>query len=387
MKVLVLGAGVAGVSSAWYLAEAGHEVTVIDRAEGVAMETSFANAGQLSYGYTTPWAAPGIPTKALKWLFKSHPPLLFRPDGSLYQIEWLWQMLQTGMNFEGRKKGTLQIFRQTKEVEAAEQDIAVLERYGVPYRRLKPEECAEFEPALARVTAKIAGGLHLPADATGDCHLFTENLYKLCLEKGVQFHFNQTISRIDHNGLRIKAVETEKERFEADAFVCALGCFSRTVLAQLDLNLPIYPVKGYSLTLPVTNSDGAPVSTVLDESYKVAITRFDNRIRVGGMAELSGYEIKLPEKRRETLALVVNDLFPEGGDLSQALFWSGLRPMTPDSTPLIGRTRFENLFLNTGHGTLGWTMSLGSAKLTADIVSGKDTEIRSDDLSLLRYQA
>ena len=187
MKVLVLGAGVAGVSSAWYLAEAGHEVTVIDRAEGVAMETSFANAGQLSYGYTTPWAAPGIPTKALKWLFKSHPPLLFRPDGSLYQIEWLWQMLQnctaaryqinkermvriseysremfrrfeaqTGMNFEGRKKGTLQIFRQAKEVEAAEQDIAVLERYGVPYRRLKPEECAEFEPALARVTAKIA---------------------------------------------------------------------------------------------------------------------------------------------------------------------------------------------------------------------------------------
>ena len=195
--------GVAGVSSAWYLAEAGHEVTVIDRAEDVAMETSFANAGQLSYGYTTPWAAPGIPTKALKWLFKSHPPLLFRPDGSLYQIEWLWQMLQnctaaryqinkermvriseysremfrrfeaqTGMNFEGRKKGTLQIFRQAKEVEAAEQDIAVLERYGVPYRRLKPEECAEFEPALARVTAKIAGGLHLPADATGDCHLF-----------------------------------------------------------------------------------------------------------------------------------------------------------------------------------------------------------------------
>ncbi|MBG8836458.1 D-amino acid dehydrogenase [Neisseria meningitidis] len=418
MKVLVLGAGVAGVSSAWYLAEAGHEVTVIDRAEGVAMETSFANAGQLSYGYTTPWAAPGIPTKALKWLFKSHPPLLFRPDGSLYQIEWLWQMLQnctaahyqtnkermvriseysremfrrfeaqTGMNFEERKKGTLQIFRQTKEVEAAEQDIAVLERYGVPYRRLKPEECAEFEPALARVTAKIAGGLHLPADATGDCRLFTENLYKLCQEKGVRFHFNQTISRIDHNGLRIKTVETETGRFEADAVVCALGCFSRTVLAQLDLNLPIYPVKGYSLTLPVTNSDGAPVSTVLDESYKVAITRFDNRIRVGGMAELSGYEIKLPEKRRETLALVVNDLFPEGGDLSQASFWSGLRPMTPDSTPLIGRTRFDNLFLNTGHGTLGWTMSLGSAKLTADIVSGKDTEIRIDDLSLSRYQA
>ena len=158
--------------------------------------------------------------------------------------------------------------------------------------------------------------------------------------KGVQFHFNQTISRIEHNGLRIKAVETETGRFEADAVVCALGCFSRTVLAQLDLNLPIYPVKGYSLTLPVTNSDGAPVSTVLDESYKVAITRFDNRIRVGGMAELSGYEIKLPEKRREPW-LWSQRFVPEGGDLNQALFWSGLRPMTPDSTPLIGRTRFE----------------------------------------------
>ena len=245
------------------------------------------------------------------------------------------------MNFEGRKKGTLQIFRQAKEVEAAEQDIAVLERYGVPYRRLKPEECAEFEPALARVTAKIAGGLHLPADATGDCHLFTENLYKLCQEKGVQFHFNQTIRRIDHNGLRIKPLKPKQGGLKQMPLSVRSAASAGTVLAQLDLNLPIYPVKGYSLTLPVTNSDGAPVSTVLDESYKVAITRFDNRIRVGGMAELSGYEIKLPEKRRETLALVVNDLFPEGGDLNQALFWSGLRPMTPDSTPLIGCTRFD----------------------------------------------
>ena len=416
MKLIVLGAGIAGVSTAWYLASEGHDVTVIDRAEDVAMETSFANAGQLSYGYTTPWAAPGIPLKALKWMFKQHSPLIFQPDGSLFQIRWLKQMLdnctaeryqinkermvriseysremfrlfkeQENIDFEGRNKGTLQIFRTQKEVAAAEKDIAVLERYGVPLRRLKPEECLEFEPALHHALPKIAGGLHLPADATGDCRLFTRKLRDLCIQKGVRFEFGHHIRRIIHDRCRITAVETDQGQFEADAFVCALGCFSRTVLEDLGWDLPIDPVKGYSLTLPVVHDEKAPVSTVLDETYKVAITRFDKRIRVGGMAELSGYGLHLSEKRRATLALVVNDLFPGGGDLQQAEFWSGLRPMTPDSTPLIGKTPLENLFLNTGHGTLGWTMSLGSAKLTADVVCGKETEIGSDDLGLSRY--
>lgn len=416
MKLIVLGAGIAGVSTARYLASEGHDVTVIDRAEDVAMETSFANAGQLSYGYTTPWAAPGIPMKALKWLFRRHSPLVFRPDGSLFQIQWLLQMLdnctaaryqtnkermvriseysremfrrfaeQENIDFEGRSKGTLQIFRQQKEVASAEKDIAVLERYGVPLRRLKPEECLEYEPALHHALPKIAGGLHLPADATGDCRLFALKLRDLCIQKGVRFEFGHDIRRIETQGRHISAVETDKARFEADGFVCALGCFSRTVLADLGLRLPIYPVKGYSLTLPVVNDSEAPVSTVLDETYKVAITRFDKRIRVGGMAELSGYGLTLPEKRRTTLELVVDDLFPRGGDLSQALFWSGLRPMTPDSTPLVGKTDFDNLVLNTGHGTLGWTMSLGSAKIAADIVCGKEPEIRCDDLGLSRY--
>ena len=416
MHIIVLGAGVAGVSTAWYLAKAGHQVTVIDRAEAAAMETSFANAGQLSYGYPTPWAAPGIPQKALKWLFRPHSPLIFKPDGSLFQLRWLWQMLancneaayhlnkermvriseysralfnqfeaETGMGFEARHRGTVQIFRSAAEVAASAKDVAVLEAYGVPYRRLRADECAEYEPALAAVAHQLAGALYLPNDGTGACHLFTTRLAALCAEKGVVFKFNRNIERLEQAGGKISAVHAGGERFEADAFVCALGSFSRPALAALGLDLPVYPVKGYSLTVPVVNDAAAPVSTIIDETYKVAITRFDERIRVGGMAELSGYQIQLNPKRRETLELVLNDLYPHGGDTAQAAFWSGLRPMTPDSTPIVGATRFDNLFLNTGHGTLGWTMSLGSGKLAADLASGTATEIRSDDLGLSRY--
>lgn len=416
MKAVILGAGVTGMATAWYLLKAGHEVTVIDRAEASAMETSFGNAGQLSYGYTTPWAAPGIPTKAAKWLFKEHSPLIMRPDGSGYQLQWLLKMLQnctleryrinkermvrvseysremfrqfeaeTGMNFEGRHKGTLQIFRTEKEVVAAEKDIAVLQEYGVPVQRLKAEECLQFEPALHHAVSRIAGALHLPNDGTGDCHLFTQRLQALCEAKGGVFKFNHTIERIETDSKKVTAVIANGERFEADRFVCCLGSFSRTVMADLGLDLPIYPVKGYSLTVPITNSEEAPVSTILDETYKVAITRFDNRIRVGGMAELSGYEIKLSQDRRETLELVVKDLYPRGGDVAKATFWSGLRPMTPDSTPIIGATKYDNLFLNTGHGTLGWTMSMGSGRIAADLVCGIMPEVRSDDLSMARY--
>ena len=416
MKVVVLGAGVVGVSTAWFLRQAGHEVTVIDRAEAVAMETSFANAGQLSFGYTTPWAAPGIPQKAAKWLLKAHSPLIVRWDGSGFQLRWLKQMLQNctesryrlnkermvrvseysralfakleaelGLDFEGRKKGTLQIFRTDKEVQGAKKDMAVLAEYGVPFTELSAADCVQYEPALANVVHKLAGALHLPNDATGDCHLFTTRLAALCREQGVRFVFNHAIERFELSGKRIQAVYAGGKRWEAEHFVCALGSFSRPLLMQLGLDVPVYPVKGYSITLPVVQSDAAPQSTVLDETYKVAITRFNERIRVGGMAELSGYQLRLNLKRRETLELVVQDLFPHGGDVHQATFWSGLRPMTPDSTPIIGASAWENLTLNTGHGTLGWTMSLGSGKLAADMVSQTPTEIRSDDLGLCRY--
>ncbi|QMT40175.1 D-amino acid dehydrogenase [Neisseria shayeganii] len=417
MQVIVMGAGITGIATAWYLRQAGHEVTVIEREQGAALETSFANAGQLSYGYTTPWAAPGIPQKAAKWLFKEHSPLLLRPDGSLFQLQWLWQMLQnctdsayivnkdrmvriseysremlarleaeTGIGYEGRQLGTLQIFRTQQQIDAAAKDMQVLRDYGVPFELLEgAAACAAKEPALAQAANLIAGGLHLPNDGTGDCHLFTTRLAKMCADAGVVFHYGREIQHIATQGNRITGLTAGGEHFSAERYVCALGSFSRQLLAQLDIRLPVYPVKGYSLTIPMSDESRSPVSTIIDETYKVAITRFDERIRVGGMAELSGYRIQLSPKRRETLELVVNELFPGCGNVGAATFWSGLRPMTPDSTPIIGATRFTNLFTNTGHGTLGWTMGLGSGKITADLVGEVKPEIETSDLSLIRY--
>lgn len=417
MKMIVLGSGVTGVATAWYLNQMGHDVTVIDRASGPALETSFGNAGELSFAYSTPWAAPGIPQKALKWMIKSHSPLIIHPDGSSYQLKWLKMMLkncnavsyktnkermvriaeysremfanfeeETGVHFEGRRKGTLQIFRHDKEVASSKKDLAVLAEYGLPYKELSPHECVEYEPALKHVVHKLAGAIHMPNDRTGDCFLFTNRLADLCREKGVVFEFNRPIERFETQGKAIRAVYAGGQRFEADHFICCLGSFSRPVLAQLGLDVPIYPIKGYSLTIPVTDDASAPMSTVLDETYKVAITRFDKRIRVGGMAELSGYQLNLLPARRETLELVVRDLYPNGGDVAHAQFWSGLRPTTPDSVPLIGYSGWDNLTLNTGHGTLGWTMSLGSGKVAADLASGNQAAIRTDDLGINRYR-
>ncbi|GGY10833.1 D-amino acid dehydrogenase [Paludibacterium paludis] len=418
MKVIVLGGGVVGVSTAWYLAKAGCEVTVVDRAESVAMETSFGNAGQISPGYSAPWAAPGIPLKAIKWLFQRHAPLAFRPDGSLYQLRWMAQMLancneksyavnkarmmrlaeysrdkirelreETGIAYEGRQGGTLQLFRSQAQVDAMQKDIAVLEECGVPFRVLDLAGCAQVEPALARVGDKIKGGLQLPNDETGDCHLFTRQLAELAKARGVAFRLGVSVDGLEVRGNTVTAVRIGQERLEADHVVVAMGSYSRDFVKTLGIDIPVYPVKGYSLTVPITDASAAPVSTILDETYKVAITRFDDRIRVGGMAELSGYNLDLNPRRRETLEMVVTDLYPQGGDVASASFWTGLRPMTPDGTPIIGGTRFANLSLNTGHGTLGWTMSAGSGKVLADVITGRAPEIRIDGLSLQRYAA
>lgn len=416
MKIIVLGAGVVGVASAYFLNKAGHQVTVIDRAPNAAHETSFGNAGQLSFGYTTPWASPSTPSRAAKWFFKEHSPLIIRPDGSLFQLKWLAQMTanctsiayarnqsrmiriseysralfhqfeqEEKIHFEQQHKGTLHLFRDENAFQAHKKEMGVLEQYDVPYQILNPEECLQYEPCLHHMRHQIAGAFRLPNDSTGDCHLFTTRLAKLCEERGVEFKFNCEIKNLEIAGNRVVAVHAGGERWEAEQFLCALGSFSRTMLQQIGLDLPIYPVKGYSLTIPITHAENAPQSTVLDDTYKVALTRFENRIRVGGMAELSGYELALPNVHRETLSMVVNELFPNSGDVSQATYWSGLRPVTPDSTPIIGRTRFENLFTNTGHGTLGWTMSLGSGKIVADLMTSGQAEVKTDDLNLARY--
>lgn len=415
MRVVILGSGVVGVASAWYLAQAGHQVTVIDRQPGPALETSAGNAGQISPGYAAPWAAPGVPLKAIKWMFQRHAPLAIRLDGSRFQLEWMWQMLrncdmrhyqqnksrmvriaeysrdclkalrqQTGIAYEGRQGGTLQLFRTTQQYESAAKDIAVLKEAGVPYDLLEAAQLAQAEPALAATQHKLTGGLRLPNDETGDCQLFTQRLAKMAADAGVEFRFNTPVDGLLQEGNKITGVQCGDERVTAEAYVVAFGSYSTALLDEI-VKVPVYPLKGYSLTIPIKDADAAPVSTVLDETYKVAITRFDDRIRVGGMAEIVGYNTKLLPARRGTLEMVVRDLYPQGGHIEQATFWSGLRPMTPDGTPIVGRTPLKNLFLNTGHGTLGWTMACGSGQLLADIISGRTPAIAADDLSVMRY--
>jgi len=420
MKVIVLGGGVIGVTTAYYLARSGAEVTLIDRQGGPAQETSFANAGQVSPGYSTPWAAPGIPLKALKWMFQKHAPLAIRPDGSLFQLRWMAQMLKncsperyalnkermmrvaeysrdclralradTGIQYEQRTQGTLQLFRTQAQLDAVQRDLAVLEECGVPYTLLDRSRLATVEPALARTGELLAGGLHLPNDETGDCNLFTQGLAAIARGLGVDFRFQQSVDGLVTEGGRITGVRlggATSEVLTADRYVLAFGSYSRDFIAPLGLDIPVYPVKGYSLTVPLVDPSLAPQSTVLDETYKVAVTRFEDRIRVGGMAELGGYDLRLNPRRRETLERVISDLFP-CGDLPRATFWTGLRPMTPDSTPIVGPTAYGNLFLNTGHGTLGWTMACGSGKLVADQVMGRRPDIRTDGLSVDRYLA
>lgn len=422
MRVLVLGSGVIGVTTAYYLALKGFSVTVIDRQPAPGLETSFANAGQISPGYSAPWASPDVPFKALKWMFQRHAPLTLRPDLSRWQLQWMTHFLRncsaeryilnksrmvrlaeysrdclrtlrhdTCLHYEERSRGTLQVFRTQKQLDAEAKDIAVLSQMGVPFRHVDPAGCVQIEPALSQVQGQLLGGLHLPGDETGDCQLFTTRLAAMAEALGVQFRQNTVIQRLVTQGDKLLGVEVQNatgtETLLADHYVVALGSYSRQLMQALGLNLPIYPVKGYSLTVPIVNSDAAPVSTVMDETYKVAITRFDQRIRVGGMAELAGFDLRLNPRRRETLEMVLNGLFPHSGNLSQALFWTGLRPMTPDGTPIIGQasSAYPNVWLNTGHGTLGWTMACGSGQLLADMMAQQQPAIEVGDLAYARY--
>ena len=416
MKIAVLGAGVIGVASAWYLNEAGHEVTVVDRQHGAGLETSFANAGEVSPGYSSPWAGPGIPLKAIKWLLMRHGPLVVRPSLDPALWAWVLKMLrnctssryalnksrmvpiaeysrdclrvlrnEVGIAYDERSQGTLQLFRTQKQVDGVGGDIDVLKTFNVPFEILDRSGCVAAEPGLGLVREKIAGGLRLPGDETGDCHMFTSRLAAIAAERGVRFLYGTPTSRIHVSGDKATHVELAGGSLEADAFVVAQGAYSPRWLRKIGIRIPVYPVKGYSITIPVTDAAAAPVSTVMDESYKVAITRLGDRIRAGGTAELSGYDLTLHESRRATLEHSVAGLFPKGGDLQRATFWSGLRPMTPDGPPIVGRTRYGNLFLNTGHGTLGWTMACGSGKILADLVSGRTPDIDTRDLGPERY--
>lgn len=416
MKAVILGAGVIGVTAAHYLRRAGHEVTVIDRQPGAALETSFANAGEVSPGYASPWAAPGIPMKAIRWLMMRHAPLIVRPAADLAMVTWLAAMLRNctearyalnksrmvrlaefsrdelvhiraslGIAYDERSRGTLQLFRTAKQLDASGKDVEVLRSYGVPFELLDRKGCVAAEPGLAAARDRIAGGLRLPNDETGDCHLFTTRLAERLASAGVEFSYSTEILGLEEERGSISGVRTSKGVIRGDTYLLALGSHSPLLARQVGVRLPIFPVKGYSITLPVADPDFAPVSTLLDETFKIAITRLGKRIRVGGMAEISGYDRSLPSRREATLLHCVHDLFPKAAQDGPTNFWSGLRPMTPDGPPIIGRTRLSNLFLNTGHGTLGWTMACGSAAVAAAVMTGERPAIDIAGLGLDRY--
>ncbi|MES0828139.1 D-amino acid dehydrogenase [Ruegeria sp. SCP11] len=416
MKVIVLGAGVIGVTTAYYLAKQGVDVTVVDRQREAGLETSFANAGELSYGMSSPWAAPGIPKKALKWLLMRHRPLTIWPLPSPSMWAWGLQMLRNcneesyrinksrmvrvssysrdaltdllkdvPIDFDQRNLGTLQLFRTEKQLEASKVDQDVLREFDSPFEVLDRDACIAAEPGLANVAEKFVGGLQLTSDRTGDCRKFTAALAAEAEKMGAKFRYNETIMGFETRNDQISSVLTEKDSFEGDGFVCCLGPYSAVLLKELDIHLPIYPVKGYSITLPVKDPVAAPQSTIMDETYKVALTRLGDRIRVAGQAEIIGFNKKLGKHATDAVRYVVNDLFPDGGDQTKIENWTGLRPMTPDGTPVLGRTEFKNLFLNTGHGTLGWTMACGSSRAVADLVVERQPDISFEGLEANRY--
>lgn len=417
MNVVVLGAGVIGTTAAYELAKAGHAVTVIERQPGAALETSFANAGEVSPGYSAPWAGPGVPVKALHWLLMHHRPLVIRTPWNPALIAWCLQMLRnctqaryeinkrrmvrlaeysrdclkdlraaTGIAYDARTQGTLQLFRTQAQLDGAQKDIAVLQRDGVPWHLLDMDGCVRHEPALQRTREKFVGGLQLPGDETGDCHKFTQGMVGLAQGQGARFQFGVTVQGLRREGGRVTGVHTSAGDVAADAVLLALGSHATSMLATVGVTIPVYPVKGYSITVPITNASAAPESTVMDETHKVAVTRLGDRIRVGGTAELAGFDLTLHDARRRTLEHVVTDLFPNGGDVRQASFWCGLRPMTPDGTPILGAAPIPGLFLATGHGTLGWTMAAGTARVMADVMSGRKPEIDTEGLTIDRYR-
>lgn len=411
MKVVVLGAGLLGVTSAWFLRQLGHEVIVIDRQASAAAETSFANGGQISVSHAEPWANPGAPLKVLKWLGKEDAPLLFRLRAD--QRQWLWglqflrectpartrhnieqivrlgtysrdtlQQLRgdTGLQYDQRTQGILHFYTNPQEFDAAEAPAAQMRELGCDRRVISADEAIRIEPALAHIRPQLAGATYTAEDESGDAIRFARGLVALCEQNGVDFRMSHTITALRTQAGQIDHVEvTDSEgrfqRIRGDAYVVALGSISPLLLKPLGLNLPIYPAKGYSVTMPVLDASRAHQVSLTDDEYKLVFSRLGDRLRIAGTAELNGYDRDLNRVRCEAIVSRVQELFPGAGDVTQAQFWTGLRPATPSNVPVIGGTRWPNLFLNTGHGTLGWTHACGSGKSIARIVSGLAPEV------------
>ncbi len=415
MRVLVLGSGLLGVSSAYYLSQLGHEVTVLDRQASPAAETSFANGGQISVSHAEPWANPSAPLKVLQWLGKEDAPLLFRIRADMRQ--WLWglQFLRectpartrhnieqivrlgtysrdtlqalrrdTGLSYAQRTQGILHFYTTQKEFDGALKPAEQMRALGCERQVISADEAVRLEPALQHVRPQLAGATYTAEDESGDANLFARELVKLCQEAGVKFLMSHTITALRETGGVIDHVEaTDSEgrfqRVRADAYVMAMGSLSPIYTSPLGINLPIYPAKGYSVTMPVVDASKAYQVSLTDDEYKLVFSRYTtetgDRMRIAGTAELNGYDRDLNRVRCEAIVKRVEQLFPGAGDASHAQFWTGLRPATPSNVPLIGKTKFNNFFLNTGHGTLGWTHACGSGKSIARIISGLAPEV------------
>ena len=402
VKIAVLGAGVVGVTAAWYLAEAGHEVTVVDRQAGAALETSFANGGQISAGHAEPWAQPSVLPKVLSWIGREDAPLLFRLRADPAQWEWglrfaleclpgrferncralaglaaysrtcLRQLRNdTGIQYDQLSRGILHIATNASDFNRLARHAQAVRSLGIEREVLDGAACVELEPALAHSTDPIAGGAYTPQDESGDAYRFTHALAELARQKGVRFSFNQSISKIVTEGDRV--VGLEGADVQGDAYVVALGSYSPLLLRPLGIRIPVYPLKGYSITLPLgpVEQGVAPSVSLTDEAHKIVISRLGNRLRAAGTAELTGYDHTVNATRCTAILRRVRELFPQLGAVTTVENWAGLRPATPGNVPVVGRTRYSNLFLDTGHGTLGWTLACGSGRALADIVSGR----------------
>jgi len=411
VKAVVLGAGVVGVSSAWYLREAGHDVLVLDRQPEAGMETSFANGGQISVSHAEPWANPGALAKIVQWLGREDAPLLFRLRADPRQ--WLWGMKflaeclpgrsrkntaqlvrlglysraalrelrhRTGIEYDGLQRGILHFYTGEKEFEAGIRSARYMRELGCDRVPKTPDECVAIEPALGPLRGRLAGGTYSADDESGDAHRFTQALSRHCADKGVRFEYGSRIERIVAEADRVSSVRIEhadgrREDVRGDAYVLSLGSYSPLLARPLGIALAIYPAKGYSVTMPVKNASAAWTVSLTDEACKLVFTRLGERLRIAGTAELTGYDTTINEVRCRAILRRTLELFPGAGDETGAEFWAGLRPATPSNIPYVGRTRYANLFLNTGHGTLGWTHACGSGRALADIVSGRKPEV------------
>lgn len=411
MRVIVLGAGVVGTTSAWYLARAGHEVTVVDRQPAPALETSFANGGQISVSHAEPWANPEAPAKILKWLGREDAPLLFRLRADWRQ--WLWGLrflyeclparaqantrhilnlalysraslrelrAETGIQYDQQTRGILHFFTNLMEFEHAASELDLYRQRGLDMVLKSADECVAVEPALAHARPQLVGGVYTPSDESGDARLFTSELAALAEREGVRFRFNTTIERLHIARGRVESVnvcneDSSHEQLIADAYVVALGSYSPLLLRTVGIDLAIYPAKGYSITIPLEAGDTAPHVSCTDEAYKIVFSRLGDRLRVAGTAELNGYSTEINRVRCEAIVRRTFELFPRAGKPERAQFWTGLRPATPSNVPYIGRSKYPNLFLNTGHGTLGWTLGCGSGRALADLIGGRMPDV------------